>query len=289
MAYKKYVALRGSEREPMHGATKAGSLDPNAVMHVTLGLRSKAGSKQPSLDKLLSIGESLPRDEYEARYGANPADVQEVEAFASAHGLAVAQVNLAARTVILTGRCADFARTFQVQLARYEYEGGAYRGRTGPVNIPTELSRIVTSVHGLDNRPQAEAHFRIAAQNSASAVTPAASFTSLQIAKAYNFPSGLTGKGETIGIIELGGGFTQSDLQTYFSGLNISPAPTVVAVSVDGGRTSPPVTSTVPTPKSCLTLRSQVRLRPERESSCTSPPIPMPVSWMPSIRRRWTR
>src|SRR5271169_4581866 len=114
MPDKKYVALPGSVREPMPGATKAGSLDPNELMQVTLGLRSKTGSKQPSLDKLLSIGESLPRDEYEARYGANPADVREVEAFASAHGLAVAQVNLAARTVILTGKCSDFANAFQV-------------------------------------------------------------------------------------------------------------------------------------------------------------------------------
>ena len=68
---------------------------------------------------------------------------------------------------------------------------------------------------------------------------PAASFTSLQIAKAYNFPTTVNGKGQTIGIIELGGGFTQSDLNTYFSGLNISPAPTVVAVSVDGAQNQP--------------------------------------------------
>src|SRR5271165_4988314 len=224
MAYKKYVALPRSEREPMQGATQAGSVDPNELMHVTVGLRSKAGSKQPSLDKLISIGERLSRDEYEARYGASPADVQQVEIFASAHGLAVAQVNPAARTVILTGRCEDFAKAFQVQLARYECEGSFYRGRTGYVSIPTELRGIITSVLGLDNRPQAQAHFRIAAAvNSASVGALAAtSFTALQIAKAYNFPTGLTGKGQTIGIIELGGGFTQSDLNTYFSGLKIS-------------------------------------------------------------------
>ncbi len=49
----------------------------------------------------------------------------------------------------------------------------------------------------------------------------------------------MNGKGETIGIIELGGGFTTSDLSTYFSGLKISPAPTVVAVSVDGAQNQP--------------------------------------------------
>ena len=86
----------------------------------------------------------------------------------------------------------------------------------------------------LDNRPQAQAHFRLAQ------ATPAAtsvSYTPLQIAKAYSFPSG-NGAGQTIGIIELGGGYTQSDLQTYFSSLKIS-VPTVIAVSVDGAQNAP--------------------------------------------------
>ena len=246
MAFEKYVKVPGSGREPMRGATQSGSLDPNAPMQVTLMLRPRPGKKQPSLAQLVARGERLTRDEYEARYGADPADVHQVEVFASAHGLALAQVNLAARTVALTGNCAAFAKAFQVALARYEYEGGSYRGRTGSVSIPTELSAIVQSVHGLDNRPQAEAHFRLAnARQTASPLAasalavPATSFSSLQIAKAYNFPTGINGKGQTIAIVELGGGFTQSDLNTYFSGLKISPAPTVVAVSVDGALNQP--------------------------------------------------
>ena len=53
----------------------------------------------------------------------------------------------------------------------------------------------------------------------------------------YNFPSG-TGHGQCIGIIELGGGYQQTDLQTYFAGLNV-PLPNVTAVSVDDGQNSP--------------------------------------------------
>src|SRR5208337_4339654 len=97
-------------------------------------------------------------------------------------------------------------------------------------------SKIVQSVHGLDSRPQAQTHFRIAQANPLAA---AVSYTALQVAKAYSFPTGLNGTGETIGIIELGGGFTQSDLDTYFSRLNISPTPSVVAVSVDGAQNQP--------------------------------------------------
>ncbi len=48
----------------------------------------------------------------------------------------------------------------------------------------------------------------------------------------------MTGAGQTIGIIELGGGYNTSDLTTYFDGLGIA-VPTVTAVSVDGGTNAP--------------------------------------------------
>jgi hypothetical protein len=45
----------------------------------------------------------------------------------------------------------------------------------------------------------------------------------LNIAQVYNFPTSLSGKGECVGIITLGGdGYRKSDLQTYFAGLRLS-------------------------------------------------------------------
>ena len=186
MAFEKYVKLSGSEREPMPGATKAGSPDPNEVMNVSVILRPRTSvTKLASLDRVIGSGEQLSRQEYEARYGADPADVRKVQAFAAAHGLAVANVNLATRTVQLTGRCCEFAAAFKVSMTRYEYGGTPFRGRTGHVNIPTELNKIVLGVHGLDNRPQARAHFRLASNSRKIAPKAAAatSFTPLQIAQ----------------------------------------------------------------------------------------------------------
>jgi kumamolisin len=237
MAFDNYVKLPGSERQPMPGATKTAPPDPNEPMHVTIVLRPRpASGKHPSLDELVASGGRVSREEYAERYGADPKDVKEVEKFAQAHGLKVGQANLPARTVQLTGPCSAFAKAFQVDLATYQYEGGTYRGRTGAVNIPSELHGIVQGVHGLDNRPQAETHFRVAVDASAAAAT---SYTAVQIAQAYSFPTTVNGKGQTIAIIELGGGFTQSDLNTYFSSLGISPVPSVTAVSVDGATNAP--------------------------------------------------
>lgn len=60
----------------------------------------------------------------------------------------------------------------------------------------------------------------------------------MQVARAYDFPSGVDGTGQTVGLIELGGGFVQSDLDTYFSSLGLT-SPKVTAVSVDGGANTP--------------------------------------------------
>jgi kumamolisin len=48
----------------------------------------------------------------------------------------------------------------------------------------------------------------------------------------------VNGAGQTIGIVELGGGYRPEDLETFFQGLGLQ-TPTVIPVSVDGGMNSP--------------------------------------------------
>jgi PKD repeat protein len=59
-------------------------------------------------------------------------------------------------------------------------------------------------------------------------------YTPLDLATIYNFPSG-NGTGQTIGIIELGGGYQLSDLHTYLTNLGLNPNVNITDVSVDGG------------------------------------------------------
>lgn len=60
---------------------------------------------------------------------------------------------------------------------------------------------------------------------------------------AYNWPTGQPGGGSppaggTIAIVELGGGWVQSDMDAYFQSLN-QPSPSITDVSVDGTQNSP--------------------------------------------------
>ena len=112
-----------------------------------------------------------------ADYGADPADIAKVEAFAAAHKLRVSQVSAARRSIWLNGTVAEMEAAFGVTLQEYSLPGGGtYRGHTGPIMIPADLAGIIVGVFGLDNRPQARPHFRLRRNHQAGnpAIRPAA-------------------------------------------------------------------------------------------------------------------
>lgn len=237
--------LKGSERQPIPGARSVGKADPTERLEVTVLLRHRAAPDLQSRIQKLARGDKsgghIKREDFARQFGADAADISTVKQFASGHGLAVVQEDAARRTVVLSGTVAQFNKAFGVDLEQFEHDGGSYRGRTGPVHLPDELNGVVEAVLGLDNRPQARPHFRACgAQGNVhwrASAAAAGSFTPVQLASLYDFPTG-TGAGECIGIIELGGGYRTADLRTYFANLHVT-LPKVLAVSVDHGRNHP--------------------------------------------------
>jgi kumamolisin len=84
----------------------------------------------------------------------------------------------------------------------------------------------------------ARPHIVTTGQSGASQAAGASSYTALQVAQLYDFPAGLDGSGECIGILEFGGGYNPADLTKYFAQLGIA-APSVTSVPVDGVDNSP--------------------------------------------------
>jgi kumamolisin len=143
------------------------------------------------------------------------------------------------RTVKLEGTAADMSKAFDVPFERYELEGTQYRARTGAVHVPAEMAGSIEAVLGLDNRPHVKPHFRVYVAHTPSPNAPkAVSYTPRQVAQLYQFPLDADGTGQTIGILELGGGYLPADLQTYFSSIGVKE-PTVIPVSVDKGNNAP--------------------------------------------------
>jgi kumamolisin len=241
---KNRLPVAGSERAPLEGAREIGPANPNENVDVTIRLRSRAGKKPiVSADvftKPVPQRAILSRKEFEQRHGADPDSIARVEAFAREHGLVVKEKSPERRTVILSGTVAAMNEAFGVELKEYEHPNGRYRGRTGAVQIPAELQDVIDGVFGLDNRPQAKPHFRRRrARAGARANDVSLSYTPTQLATFYNFPTGVDGSGECVALIELGGGYNDADLSSYWSQLNLTKTPTVSAVSVGNGGNNP--------------------------------------------------
>jgi len=226
MATKK-IPLAGSERQPI--GTRVGDQSNDEMIEISVALKPKARAPIPAAG-----GAHMSRQEFAQKHGADEQALKQIQEFAKEYNLTVSEVSAPRRTVKLKGRAADFARAFDVKLDRYEHNGQEYRARTGAIQLPADLAPYVEAVLGLDNRPQAQPHFRVRPQAASANV----SYTPRQVAQLYQFPLDANGTGETVGIIELGGGYKPADLKNYFSSLGL-PEPSVISVAVDGGKNSP--------------------------------------------------
>ena len=181
----------------------------------------------------------ISKTELAEKYGADPADVKAVTDAVVAAGASVVSADLGSRRVLVAGPASILESLFGTTLAVVSApaKGAAktveYRQREGELSVPADLDQVVTAVLGLDNRPQARARLAVPA----AAATPV-SYTPLDLGKIYQFPTGTDGSGQTVAIVELGGGFGQADLDSYFGSLGIT-GPTVTAVGVDGAANVP--------------------------------------------------
>jgi kumamolisin len=223
--------LLGSERAPAPNVegTRA-ALDPDQVIEITLILRRQEQIPAASLSK------PMARKQFVARHGASQNDIDLVTQTLTELGARVVESDAASRRVRVSGTVRLLSRIFGTSLDQVTSEAPngkmvVHRHRTGGLSIPQTLDGVVTAVLGLDDRPQARAHFRPAA-------TGPISYTPLELGKIYDFPAETDGTGHTLAILELGGGYESEDLDTYFQGLGID-SPSVTAVGVDGGSNQP--------------------------------------------------
>lgn len=223
------VSLPATENQLPENCSHTGAITPGQILTVSVITRRRNPLDLNALGK-----RRLTHDEFESSYGALPEDFDSLRAFAHAHGLTVDETasSLARRTLVLRGTATKLEAAFGVKLNTYERTApaGQFHAYTGTVSVPGSMAPMIESVLGLDTRPIARPHIRIRPGAGAGS---AGSFTPLQVAQLYGFPTGVTGAGECIGILELGGGYETSDISTYFKNLGLTP-PTVVAVSVDG-------------------------------------------------------
>jgi kumamolisin len=189
-----HVELPGSRRPMAHGARRVRDLDPHTHVEVTLTL--KAPPLPPS-DKLPET--ALSAAELAQHYGASAHDIRKVEDVLRSFGLRVESVGTSGRSMRVSGTAHAIEAAFRSGLAIYHNaEQGEFRGREGAVSVPAEISGLVHSVLGLDQRRMAR---RGAAKASVAAAT--APLRPGDLEERYNFPPGDAAR-QSIGIAEFG-------------------------------------------------------------------------------------
>jgi kumamolisin len=197
-------------------------LDPTTLIDVTLVLRRRAEPTPADFARA-----PLPLAELTERFGADPDDIAAVTEAVRAGGGQVVDADPATRLVRVRGAGGRLAALFGGSLLAVPEDRPGTRAFAGAFAVPAQLTGPVIGVLGLDDRPQAEARYRVAR-----AAAAARSFTPVELAEIYDLPAA-DGSGQKVAIIELGGGFGPDDLDSYFGGLGL-PVPDVRAVSVDG-------------------------------------------------------
>jgi kumamolisin len=248
------VVLPGSEKQPLTRSTLArpgNGLETSAartLMAKTVFEEPKPATGQVTVTavvrrkqsvearKLGTPGYRLTHAEYARRHGPDGASLKMVKAFAREFGLSFAATAPGRAAVHLSGTVAAMQAAFGVTLQKQKVDAKSFRVRQGSITLPKELSGHILAVLGLDDRPQAEPHFRCLTTSTPHARAHA--FTPIEVARLYDFPANATAAGQTIGIIEFGGGLRRDDIATYFRKLG-APAPEVVIVPVGKGKNAP--------------------------------------------------
>jgi kumamolisin len=225
-SYKEFAPSHKAAPDP--SCKRIGEVPADERFEVSIYLKPR------DIERGAAMKSADPRADLASRRSVQHADdFKLVQDFAKDHGLSVVAAEPAKRLVKLSGTAAQFQAAFQTTLAHYHDGKRTFRGRSGALQLPVELHPIVESVLGLDSRPAAQPRLVFLP---AEAVSD--SYAPNNVGRLYAFPTSVTGKGQCIALIELGGGFTPSDTTAAFQAMGVPP-PTVVAVSVDGGENTP--------------------------------------------------
>jgi kumamolisin len=219
------VILSGSHREHPANAPFMGKPPADEMLTVMCILRRKDEAPDAPASR-------LSHQQFEKTQGADPADIEAVERFASQHGFNVVRVDTAARSITLAGKFAALAEVFGADVDLRNVDGRTIRSRQGSLSLDPTLDGRVVAVFGFDQRPQLKTRHRILQRT-----LETSAYTPMQVAKAYNFPTN-KGSSQAIALIELGGGYSNSELTTYWRQLSL-PSVSVTSVGIDGATNSP--------------------------------------------------
>ncbi|HTW63685.1 MAG TPA: S53 family peptidase [Bryobacteraceae bacterium] len=256
-------AIPGSRRPSIPEAKLLGRSNP--AQRITLSIYARQNPHPPAatLRSIDALSTELPgkrrylsKEEFNSVYGADPADLEKIAAWATANKLSVLQTSVPMRRVQVQGTIQDIEHAFSIELNEYQHpQDGQYRGREGEVHVPADLIGVVEGVFGLDTRRVGHPRRRRGVLRTASldSVTSTSAnpfpgaFFPPQVAQLYNYPSNLDGSKQNIAIFAFNGapspdphgGYSLAALNTYFGQVLGGKTPAIKDVVVQGPGNDP--------------------------------------------------
>jgi kumamolisin len=272
----KMLAIPGSTRIAVPQAKLIKKCNPATQIKVSIYARRNPAAPGKDPASLEAMNLELPRErlyvsdtDFNSTFGADPADLDKIAAWAKKCKLKVLDSSVAKRRVLVQGSILDINKAFGVQLNEYEHpETGRFRGRVGQVHVPAELYDVIQGVFGLDTRPVGKPRRRRSNFKPADFTTwqrftgkgkkgghPRAAtanpfpgtFFPIDLAQLYSYPAALNGSGQNVGIFAFNGGNTPDPhggyklaaLQNYFEKVIGGTTPKITEVVVQGPGNDP--------------------------------------------------
>jgi kumamolisin len=191
-------------------------------------------SQSPSFHQFLSV------QEFTERFGPTEEDYAAVIRFAEQNGLTVTGTSPNRMVVDVTGSVADIERAFQVTMGSYQHPT-EQREFYSPDREPSPDLRVpLWHISGLDNFSiphPASLRRDAAAKPGTTGSGPSGYFIGSDMRAAYYGGTALTGKGQSVGLLEFLG-YNITDVNNYFTKVKQTNTVTVTGVSTDGSSLS---------------------------------------------------
>lgn len=165
------------------------------------------------------------------QFSATDQDLTSVINWATNNSLKIIESDSAKSIVVVQASIQQINSLFNIACQTVTTDTRTYQTYTGTITIPSDILNVVERVIGLDESVEIKNHIKplpeLTSNQVAQPVTPP------QVRTAYRAPPG-DGTGITIGILELDGGWTQSDINLTFNRIGLRP-PAPVNVGLYGG------------------------------------------------------
>jgi subtilase family serine protease len=227
--------LAGNTRPEAIAANDAGVVPENFPMeHMLLQLRRSPETERAAQTLVAELHDPkspryhrwLTASEYGQAFGASQQDVDTVTAWLRGQGFTVNQVYPGGLTIDFSGTAAQVSRAFHTEIHYLNARGERHIGNISDPQIPAALAPAVTGVLSLhDFRPRVMRKARPAFTYS-SGGSNYQTITPSDLATIYNFnpvfAAGITGKGQTIAVIEDADLYDTADYDNFRSTFGLS-------------------------------------------------------------------